>query len=87
MTHYATFSPVKLFLRAPELRTVSSVRDAVAVLLEEWPPDAARGVAHLAALEECKHYLQGNSTAANVRLALIAAASEAGILVQRSSRH
>jgi hypothetical protein len=89
VTAYGTFSPpVKLLLRAAQVRLVSNVEDAVVVLLEEWPVEAVRGVAHLAALEACCAYLAGNGTAANVRLALMAAAREAGVLMdQRSSQN
>jgi predicted RecB family endonuclease len=74
----SAFAPVGLALReSGSRRVVSTLRDAAAVLLEDWPDDD--GEEYVIAVKACADAITGKVTIAAFRQAFLKAALEAGI--------
>jgi hypothetical protein len=78
-------TPVIVNLNSEEDRDIRSVREALDVLLNEWPPEK-RGPAHAEAMRACRTSLDGQYPVEKARDAFSAAAWEADLFVSDMGR-
>ncbi|MDR6953765.1 hypothetical protein J2X65_003128 [Ancylobacter sp. 3268] len=77
---YMPMQPVSLWETDSTKRTLADVEGAARFLLERWPEGFEESAQHRAARQAALDALNGHVPVAAFRLALIAAAGEAGLL-------
>ena len=78
-------TPVIVNLHSEVDRDVRSVKEALDVLTDEWPPEKA-GSAHAKAMQACRKSLDGQYSIEKARDAFSAAAWEADLFVSDMGR-